>query len=452
MRLGHGADAILAAGATLVAAWPISTLLTEPTWLRGTVLLLTVIVFSGIAARSFAWRGWQVLMAQLVCSVLAAGQIYGQGHLWHGLPTFETLGLAGRLANESLATAQRYSAPAPTTPGLTFVVGCSLGLIALTVDYLAVTRRSPSLAGLPLLTVFLAAVANQGPALPVIFFVAAAAMWLILVARSGQTNLRRWGTTVASAQTPARQDPEQYSGVYEYASMARMLGLGALVVAVAMPAVLPQAPPKFLASGLGRSSLVTGDDSATVGFSQSLNLSADLRNPDRKPVLQYTTQDPSPPPLGVAVGSYYRSDPGMWLPWGRPWNPSGVGDLLGLDSKPEGGDLSVQPTVPSPTGLAPDVPRKTFVTEVRRNQLEVPNLAAPYPMVSADLAGVAWGADYQTQRVKVAQRPDSYKVSYLHLLPTPTLLRSATAPSARDRYLFDIDLTLEGPMPPGSAP
>ena len=93
---GRGVDATLAAIATLTAAWPISTLLAEPTWLGGTVLLLAVIALSGVGARSLALRGWQVLLVQLACAVLTASGIYGRGHLWHGLPTFETLRFAGK--------------------------------------------------------------------------------------------------------------------------------------------------------------------------------------------------------------------------------------------------------------------------------------------------------------------------------------------------------------------
>jgi len=97
---GRGVDATLAAMATLAAAWPISTLLQEPTWLVGTVLLLAVIALSGVGARSLALRDWQVLVAQFVCAVLAASWIYGRGHLWHGLPYIETLRFAGRRSQE----------------------------------------------------------------------------------------------------------------------------------------------------------------------------------------------------------------------------------------------------------------------------------------------------------------------------------------------------------------
>ena len=430
---GHGVDSTLAVLATLTAAWPISTLLAQPTWLRGTVLLLAVIVLSGVGARSLALHGWQVLTAQLACLVLAASAIYGQGHLWHGLPSLKTVGFAGRLIREAVTTAQGYAAPAPTTPGLIFVVGCSLGLAALVVDYLAVTRQSPSLAGLPLLTVFLAAVANRGSALSVIFFLAAAAMWLILLARTGSTILRRWGTTVPAAQTPVPQRPES-TGIYEYASLARMLGALALVAAVAVPALLPQPPPRFLASGLGRNPSGSGNGARGVGFSQSIDLATDLKSRSQAPVLQYTTPDTSPPPLRVTVGSSYRAEPGVWLPWGRPWRSS--------SGRPE---LFLNPTVPEPTGLSPDVPRRAFVMDVSHNLLEDPFLAAPYPLTAAELPGIAWGSDYQTQSIRVAQRPDSYRASYMRLEPSAAMLRSAPPLSDRERFLFDLDLRLEQP-------
>ena len=116
-------DATLAAIATLTAAWPISTLLSQTTWLGGTVLLLAVIAAAGVGARSLALRGWQVLTVQLVCAVLAAGALYGRGHLWHGLPTFDTVRFANTLILEAVSTAQKYSVPAPATAGLVFVIG-----------------------------------------------------------------------------------------------------------------------------------------------------------------------------------------------------------------------------------------------------------------------------------------------------------------------------------------
>lgn len=424
----RGVDAALAAVATLTASWPISTLLAEPTWLRAPVLLLAVIALTGAGARWLGVRGWQVLVAQVTFSVLGVSAIYGRGHLWHGLPTFETLGLADRLVNDAVATAQAYAAPAPTTPGLSFVVGCALVLTALAVDYLAVTRRSPALAGLPLLAAFLASAANRGSSLPIHFFLAVAAMWLILVARASNAFLLGWGTTaVAMARTPTSQSVPS-RGAARYSSMARLLGATALVAAVAVPVVLPKSAPTFLTSGLGRSSSVFGGRSDVVGVSLSLDLAADLASRSTTPVLQYTTADTSPPPLRVSVSDFYRSEHGVWLPWGRPL-PA----------------MFPNPDVPEPIGLSAEVPRKTFTMTVRSNLLDDPSLAAPYPLIDADLAGVSWGADPATQSVRVAQRPDSYTASYWRLEPTATMLRGGRSLDASDRDPFVSDLSVDGP-------
>jgi len=422
---GRGVDATLAAIATLIAAWPVSTLLAEPTWVRGTVVLLAVITVSGIGARSLALRAWQVLTVQLVSAVLAASAVYAQGHLWYGLPTFESLALGDRLITEAFATVQAYSAPAPTTPGLAFVVGCSLAGIALAVDYLGVTRRSPSLAGLPLLIAFLAGAANSGSSLPIIFFVAAAAMWLVLVARQGSAILRRWATTVAVPRTPVRNSLDS-QGVYGYASIARTLGIAALVAAAALPVVLPHLPPHFLTSGLGRNVLASGNGSGTVGFSLSLDLAADLNSQSTAAVLEYTTSDTSPPPLRVAVSSFYDSDQGVWRPQ-RARPPV----------------LSTNPAVPEPTGLSTDVPKKRFATVFELNMLDEPDLATPYPLIAADLEGIEWGLDARTHDIRVARRPSSYAVSYWRLEPTATMLQRGAAPPTSYEGPLDDVVTLD---------
>jgi transglutaminase-like putative cysteine protease len=61
------------------------------------------------------------------------------------------------------------------------------------------------------------------------------------------------------------------------------------------------------------------------------------------------------------------------------------------------------------------------------NRLEQPNVAAPYPLLSADLEGAGWGLDRQTQDVRAAERPESYAVSYWRLEPTAAMLQGASA-------------------------
>jgi len=78
-----------------------------------------------------------------------------------------------------------------------------------------------------------------------------------------------------------------------------------------------------------------------------------------------------------------------------------------------------------------------------RNLLDEPNVAAPYPLIAADLDGIAWGLDNQTQDIRVARRPDSYTVSYWRLEPTAAILQRGTAPSSSYQGPFDDVLSLD---------
>ena len=78
-----------------------------------------------------------------------------------------------------------------------------------------------------------------------------------------------------------------------------------------------------------------------------------------------------------------------------------------------------------------------------RNLLDRPNLAAPYPLISAELDGIRWGLDDQTQDVNVAERPDSYALSYWSLEPTRAMLQRSTATSSSPQGPPDDSLTLD---------
>ena len=285
-------DAALAALATMVAAWPLSTLLEQSTWVRSALLLVAAVALGGIGARLLGLRGWQVVAGQLTVLVLTAGGLYGRGHLWHGLPTFDTARILARPHRPGDAPIQSYSAPAPTTRGITVLVGCSLALVALLVDYLAVTRCLPSLAGLPLMATFLGAAANSGGS-PT----PCSSSRLQCSARDGgqagvvpaapvEHDRRHTGTPV--------RDPADATAVSSYVTVARSLGAVALVLAVALPVALPHLPTRFL----GATRAAPRPAVARLGFSQSLNLAADLTNRNTVPaLLNLPTLPPSPPPL-----------------------------------------------------------------------------------------------------------------------------------------------------------
>jgi transglutaminase-like putative cysteine protease len=387
-------DGLLAALALAVASWPLTTLLQPSTWARPALLLVLLVAVVGMLGRAAGLRGAAVLLAQLVLIVLTVIWVFLGSHLWYGLPTRQTLEDARALVEETVTTVTNFAAPAPTSAAVVFVVAASLALLATAIDYLAVTRRSPALAGLVLLAVFLVSAANSGSSLNPVYFLALAFMWLLLLARQGSSLLRRWSSTDATPATPTR-DLDDVRGTAGHASVARALGVSTLVLAIALPAVLPHLPPHYFADGLGRSVSGSGGR-GTVGFTQTLDLTADLASRDSTPVITYRTNDPTPPPLRVSTTSHYED--GKWLP--EQVSPKHVA-------------TSTSPKVPAPVGLQDDVERTKYRIKVQTNRLNAPRLAAPSPLVGADLDGVEWGIDRDDGSVLVSRRPSHYQATFL---------------------------------------
>lgn len=407
-------DTLLAGLATMVVAWPLTTLFTPNTWVGPTLALVAVVVVSGLLARRLTPSRVAVTGIQLVAVVLAAGGLYGRGHLWYGLPTWDMVLAVNQILVEARETVQSHAAPAPTTRGIIAGVGLAVALTALVVDHLAVERRSPALAGLPLLTAFLISASNSGSALHPKYFVAAAAVWLLMVGRQGVASLRRWSTTVPTgvSSPPHRDDREAVQG---FAGVGRSLAVMGLAAAIVVPVLVPHFPTRYLIDGLGRSSDATGFRDGQVGLRTTLDLEQSLSSRSETPVLRYTTTAATPTPLRVGVLTEYRD--GQWRP-----NRLRVG-------------YSEDPPVSLPPELDARVARATYRIQVDDARLEAPQIAAPSPLVAGDLDGVEWGVERRTMVASVNRPAESYAFTYLDLRPTSDQLRQARVPtSAADLY------------------
>ena len=206
---------------------------------------------------------------------------------------------------------QRYAAPIPSSEGVQFLFVASIALLAILVDFLAITEDMPGVAGLPLLAAFLTAAANGGSSLSPWYFVIAAAMWLVLVARQGRSRVQRWSTTVASLRTPVVQTDVESQVMWGYGNVARQLGLAAVVAAVVLPAIVPHLPTRYVLDGLGRSDGSIGRE-GRVGFNSTVDLTRSLQSGDDNIVMTYRTSAPTAPPLRVVVASTYVG--GEWTP------------------------------------------------------------------------------------------------------------------------------------------
>ena len=397
MSRGRTADSVIAGAASAVVAWPLTTLFTPNTWIRPMLAMGFAVVVIGIVFRMVTSSWVAIAAAQLAGVVLAAAWVFGRGHLWHGLPTPDMVLAFNNLLVDARETIQNYAAPAPTNRGITLAIGLAIGVVAMVVDHLAVMRRSPALAGLPLLTAYLISASNSGDSLHPMFFVAAGGLWLLMLGRQGIASLRRWSTTVPMSTTGTRNSDDR-DGAYGYAAVGRTLAVAGLAAAIVVPVVIPHFPTRYLIDGLGRSSGATGFSDGQIGLKSTLDLTKSLSSPSKAPVLSYTTNAAILTPLRVGVLDTYIAD---------NWRPD-----------PDDIDYGRRTTLDPPPDLAPEVPRETYRVSVENSRIEAPQIAAPTPLVSADLGRATWGLDRNTSVATVTRAVRSYSFSYLALNPT----------------------------------
>ncbi len=398
-------EGVLAATAAVLACLPLASLFTSATWLRPALVCVLVVAGTGMLARRVTRSSALVVVIQLVVLVETLAVVYGQGHLWYGLPRLDTVLAFNTLLYDARVTVTQFAAPAPTSRGVALALGMIVSLVALAVDATAVTRRAPALAGLPLLAAYLVTASNSGDPLPWLSFVAPAAAWLVLLAHQGIGGMKRWGS-VTPVSDPHGRAPAG-DATRGFVDAARVLGATAIVAALVVPMVTPHLPTRFLIEGLGRTDTGEGPPGGgEVRLSTSIDLSRSLRSQSTRPVLTYRTNDPDPGPLRVAVLSRFAD--GIVVPSREP-------------------DVAPQEdfAVPAPAGLdrtrfgQGGVP--TYRIEVDDNKLLPPQLAAPAPVLRGDLGGTRWSVD-RDGVVRVTARTPSYAVDYAGVDPPRSLL------------------------------
>lgn len=400
MNRSRWPEALFALAATVTAALPLTSLFTPATFLRPVVVVLVAVVLAGVGLRSVLRSSVLVLLGQLVAGFLTASALLGQGHLWYWLPTPDMIGAWNNVLTEGIATVQSFAAPAPSTRGIILGLTLVVGALGLLVDFVAVTRRSPAVAGLVLLTAYLVSAANAGEGLNPLYFALAAMAWLVLVARQGTSTLRRWGPPAPLA-TPAEHESDDL-GALRAASTGRRLGVLALGLAVVLPVVLPHLPAHYLVAGLGRSADGTGNG-GSVGLTSTVDITRSLNDRSESEVLSYRSNAVIDT-LRVGVLSTY--DDGQWTS-AAPRDES--------DDLPD-----------NPPGLASAVTRSIARVSVFDNTISPPQLAMPYPAVAADLGRARWRVG-DDGNIRPTRRASSYTVDYLRLAPTEEQLSGSVA-------------------------
>ncbi|MFJ5924133.1 transglutaminaseTgpA domain-containing protein [Kitasatospora sp. NPDC092948] len=339
-----------------------------------------------------------VLMLTTVQSAMSIGVLPGPGALD---------ALATRLAGGG-SDIQEYAIPAPTTDGLRLIVVGSVALVAVLVDALAVTYRRAAAAGLPLLALYSVGCGLAGsPGGMWLWFLFAAAGYLILLYTEGQDRLTRWGRVFHGTGRSA----------VALSNGGRRVGLIALASALVLPAVLPSAGAGLF-GGFGNSGSGTGKGSGS-GDERSLNLvvalTANLRSSDDTELLRFSTDAPDADQLYLRVAELSEFDGAEW----KAGTPS---------------EEAVPTTLPRPEGLGNGAPMTTVRTNVKiSDRLSTVWLPMPYPVSWVELPSTNnWRFDRTGRTINAVngQKTNglSYTVGSLTINAEPSQLRSAAAP------------------------
>ncbi|MEU1279033.1 transglutaminaseTgpA domain-containing protein [Streptomyces sp. NPDC005805] len=423
--------ALCSYAATLLTAGALLPLVDEAGWLLQAAVLLGLQSGAGALARRVPLARPLTVALQVLVSLLALTVLFvRESAVAWLIPGPEAIAHFGQLFAAGYDDVSRYAIPAPATDGIRLMLIGGVLLIGLAVDALAVTYRAAAPAGLPLLALYTVAAGLSDGGTAWLWFLLAAAGYLLLLLAEGRDRLSRWGRVFGGAPPGARRGGALDGGGSAHAPVrtGRRIGVVALGVALAVPAALPALDGGLLdgtGSGPGRGS---GGGGTISAVSPLVSLQENLNQPQNREVLRYRTNAPDPRSLYLRIVALDRFD-------GTAWRSS--------QRKVE----DVPDRLPEPTGLSPAVD----VTEVRTNLSAAGTykqtwLPMPYPATKVGIEG-RWRFEPEG-RTLVGDRQTTagvqYSVSSLVVQPTREQLANAPAPNS--------ELKREYTQVPGSLP
>ena len=402
-----------AAAASLAVALVLHPLVQGWAWYVAVIAMVATIAGTGVLTRRFTRNPLVVLCAQCLACVVVLTVLFVRDDAVFGLlPGPGAVRALVALTAQGGAVTARQSAPVDATQGVLLLIAAGMGLVALSVDVVAVAWRRPAVAGLALLTVYCVPVAILGGGTSWVWFAVTALAYLALLAAEGQDRIRSWGRVLTGDRAgAARVDLTSATG-------ARQAALASVLLAVLVPALVPAFTTGL--SGVGGWGKGSGNGTQIKVLNPILDIRKDLGQQSGTVVLTYsTTMVDNPPPLRVVADDVFN---------GTTWAPT-------VAKIPTGN--RVQDGLAPPPGLSPGVPRTPERTTIQIGpQLSQTYLPLPYPATKVDIDG-DW--IYNSSTLDVLGEKDrtdgqSYVVDHLDVHPTADqLARSGPVPQELQR-------------------
>ncbi|MFI0963512.1 DUF3488 and DUF4129 domain-containing transglutaminase family protein [Streptomyces sp. NPDC021080] len=409
---GRARLALCAAAATLMTSCALLPLVSPATWIFQAAFLLVVQTGVGALTRRVPLARPLTVVAQALVTLMLLTLVFARHQSLAGfVPGPEAFQHFSALLRAGADDVGRYSIPAPLSDGIRLMVVGGVLVIGLAVDTLAVTYRSAAPAGLPLLALYSVAAGLSGGGAAWLWFLLAAAGYLMLLLAESRDRLSQWGRVFGgAARAPG---PAPASGVVAPVRTGRRIGAVALGVALFVPLALPSFDGGLLDAtgrGIGNG---TGDGpvssvNALVALRDNLNVDVD------RTVMTYRTNTSDTQDMYLRIVSLDDFDGTAWKPTQRH-------------------TVDVPETFPAPAGLSGEVKRATVRTRIAAADWYAQDwLPMPYPAGKVDISG-SWRYEPVGRTLNGDHgqntRGVQYEVTSLMVEPTAQQLASAPEPS-----------------------
>ncbi|MFC7844598.1 DUF3488 and DUF4129 domain-containing transglutaminase family protein [Streptomyces sp. NPDC057382] len=401
--------------ATLMAACALLPLVQPATWIVQAAFLLAVQAAVGAAARRVPLPRPLTVTAQAVVTVALLTFLFAREQALGGLiPGPQALDRFAVLLQQGGDDIARYAIPAPLdSDGIRLMLLGGVLVVGLLVDTLAVTFRSAAPAGLPLLALYSVAAGLSDGGADWLWFVVAAAGYLMLLLAEGRDRLSQWGRVFGG---PGHTAGAEQSGAVAPIRTGRRIGVVALGIALVVPLGLPAMNGGLLDSvGTGAGGGAGGGGTISA-VNPLVSLRDNLNADEDRQVLSVRTKMPDVADLYLRIVSLDDFD-------GTTWKPS----RRSITAVPDG-------TFPTPVGLGPDVKRSEVTTRISAADWYAQDwLPMPYPPSGVRIGG-EWR--YEPQGMTLVgdhgqnTRGLTYEVKSLDVQPTAKQLASAGPPPA----------------------
>ncbi|MFI6346937.1 DUF3488 and DUF4129 domain-containing transglutaminase family protein [Streptomyces sp. NPDC050560] len=423
---GRARVALAATAATLLAACALLPLVDTDRWLLEAGVLLAIQAAVGALARRVPLARAATVAVQALVALLLLTFLFAREQAVAGfLPSpgvFDQFGLLFRTGTDDVS---QFAIPAPMTDGIRLLLVGGVLVVGLAVDALAVTFRSAAPAGLPLLALYSVAAGLADGGTDWLWFLLAAAGYLLLLLAEGRDRLTQWGRVFGGPPRPsAAAEPPGLGGRGRPVAplrAGRRIGVVALGIALVVPLALPALDGGLLDGAGTGSSRGPGGGGTISAVNPLVSLQNSLNQPEDRQVMSYRTNTDDTQNQYLRIVSLDEFD-------GTSWKPSvrHIQDVPG--------------SFPSPPGLSSDVEVSPVRTRISTADWYAQDwLPMPYPASRVRVSG-NWRYE-PVGRTLVGDhgqttRGADYDVESLLVRPTAQQLADASEPPPDVRKEF----------------